>query len=174
MRTTIGLLSSLLFIWIAGFSYIYVCSIRKDCFKEQKIIEEFVPVKESPSEAAKVEITAPAVSKPDPNTMFFDFNKNEVPVSPEISSYFEQVKKYLAANPDRKVLITGHSDNVGPDPAKEYVSLARANFIKNKMIESGIETGAIEVKSESDRKPLADNSTREGRNKNRRAEIIIQ
>ena len=46
--------------------------------------------------------------------------------------------------------------------------------IKNKMIESGIETGAIDVKSESDRKPLADNSTREGRNKNRRAEIIIQ
>jgi len=42
------------------------------------------------------------------------------------------------------------------------------------MIEAGIESGAIEVKSESDRKPLADNSTREGRNKNRRAEIIIQ
>jgi OOP family OmpA-OmpF porin len=174
MRTTIGLLSSLLFIWIAGSSYIYVCSIRKDCFKEKKIIEEPVLVKESPIDSAKIEIKVPVVSKPDPHTIFFDFNKNELPVSPEISNYFEQVKKYLAANPDKKVLITGHSDNVGPDPAKEYVSLARAYFIKNKMIESGIEPGAIDVKSESDRKPLADNSTREGRNKNRRAEIIIQ
>jgi outer membrane protein OmpA-like peptidoglycan-associated protein len=174
MRTAISLLSSLLFIWIAGSSYIYVCSIRQDCFKAKEATEEPVIVKEDPADTIKAEITVPQIPKPDSHTIFFDFNKKEVPVSSETSSYFGRVKKYLEANPGKKVLITGHSDSIGPDPAKEYMSLARANFIKNQMIEAGIESGAIEVKSESDRKPLADNSTREGRNKNRRAEIIIQ
>jgi outer membrane protein OmpA-like peptidoglycan-associated protein len=174
MRTSISLLSSLLFIWIAGSAYIYVCGIRKDCFKAKESVEESVDVTESKADSIKADIPAPASPKPDPRTLFFDFNKNDVPVSSETSSYFGQVKKYLEANPDKKVLITGHSDSVGPEEAKEYVSLARANFIKNQMIEAGIEPGAIEVKSESDRKPLADNSTREGRIKNRRVEIIIQ
>ena len=174
MRTSISWLSSLLFLWIAGSSYIYVCVIRKDCNKAKEHTEESVIIKETPAESKKADIAVPAIPKPDSNTIFFDFNKNEISISPEISSYFDQVKKYVAANPDKKILITGHSDSVGPDPAKEYVSLERANFIKNQMIEAGVSSGAIEVKSESDRSPIADNGTQEGRNKNRRAEIIIQ
>lgn len=174
MRTVISLLSSLLFIWIAGSSYVYVCPIRKDCFKSKEAVEEPVIVKETPADTIKAEITVPPIPKPDSHSIFFDFNKNDVSVSSETSIYFGRVKKYLEANPGKKVLVTGHSDSIGSGPAKEYVSLSRANSIKNQMIEAGIEPGAIEVKSESDRKPLADNSTREGRNKNRRAEIIIQ
>jgi OOP family OmpA-OmpF porin len=95
-------------------------------------------------------------------------------ISAENNVYFEQVKQYLAATSGKKVLVTGHSDSIGPEAAKEKVSAQRAGFVRQKLAEAGIPSEAIVIISESDRKPVSDNSTDEGRAKNRRAEIIIQ
>jgi OmpA-OmpF porin, OOP family len=174
MRTTVSLLSSLLFIWISISSYIYVCKIRKDCIRAETFVEEPVVTETpepEPQPAPKVEQSVPM---PPSHTIFFEFNKSQAEITPESLTHFESIKSYLESNTGRKVLVTGHSDNVGPDIAKEQVSLIRADFIAQKLAEAGIVSTAIEVRSESDNKPIGDNSTREGRAKNRRVEIIIQ
>jgi|GEM_PF-3520263 len=174
MRTTVSLLSSVLFIWISISSYIYVCKIRKDCIREETLIEEPVVTEApdtEPQPAPKVEQSIPM---PASHTIYFEFNKSQAEITAESHAHFELIKSYLESNAGRKVLVTGHSDNIGPDIAKEQVSLIRADFIAQKLAGAGILTTAIEVRYESDNKPIGDNSTREGRAKNRRVEIIIQ
>ncbi|MDD4109334.1 MAG: OmpA family protein [Prolixibacteraceae bacterium] len=174
MRTTVSLLSSLLFTWISIASYIYVCKIRNDCYvaetKEEDTGVIETPVSD-PQPVAKVE---EAVPMPASRTIFFDFNKCQAEITTEDFNSFELIKNYLEANPGKKVLVTGHSDNIGSDPVNDQVSQLRAGYIAQKLAEAGIASTAIEVKSESDNKPIGDNSTREGRDKNRRVEIIIQ
>jgi OOP family OmpA-OmpF porin len=174
MRTTVSLLSSLLFIWISISSYIYVCKIRKDCIREKTLIEDPVIAEAPDSEPLPAPKVEQAVPMPPLHTIFFEFNKSQVEITPESLAHFESIKSYLGSNAGRKVLVTGHSDNVGSDIAKEQVGLIRADFIAQKLAGAGIPSTTIEVRSESDKKPIGDNSTREGRAKNRRVEIIIQ
>ena len=173
MRNAIVLLSFLLLLWIAGSSYGYVCKIRKDCCAERTAVDS-VAIKKAIADSLQAAAAVPEIPVPGLHTLYFDFNISVCEITAENSSHFELIKQYLAAASGKKVLVTGHSDSIGPEAAKEKVSAQRANFVKQKLAESGIALDAIETASESDRKPFADNGTGEGRAKNRRAEIIIQ
>jgi outer membrane protein OmpA-like peptidoglycan-associated protein len=174
MRNAIVLLSFLLLIWIAGSSYGYVCKIRKDCCTDKTAIVDSVAVKKAIADSIQAAAALQEIPVPGMHTLYFDFNISVCEITAENSSHFELLKKYLAANPGKKILVTGHSDNKGPETAKEKVGARRADFVRQKLAEAGIALDVIVTASESDRKPVADNSTDEGRAKNRRAEIIIQ
>ena len=174
MRTAIILLSFLLVIWIAGSSYVYVCKIRKDCCVEKIAEADSMAIKKAIADSLQAAAAVPVVPVPGMHTLYFAFNKSVCEITAENSSHFELIKQYIAANPGKKVLVTGHSDAIGPDWAKEKVSALRADFVKKKMTEAGIAADVVVTAYESDRKPASDNSTSEGRAKNRRAEIIIQ
>jgi OmpA-OmpF porin, OOP family len=174
MRNAIVLLSFLLLIWIAGSSYVYVCKIRKDCCAEKTAIVDSVAIKKAIADSIQAAAALREIPVPGMHTLYFNFNKSVCEITPENSSHFELIKKYLAANSGKKILVTGHSDSIGPREAKEKVGTQRAGFAKQKLVEAGIAADVIVTASESDRKPVADNSTKEGRAKNRRAEIIIQ
>jgi outer membrane protein OmpA-like peptidoglycan-associated protein len=172
MRNAIVMLSVLLLIWIAGSSYVYVCRIRKDCCADKTAIIDSVAIKKAIADS--LQAAAALQEIPGMHTLYFDFNKSVCEISPENSSHFELIKKYLAVNSGKKILVTGHSDNIGPKAANEKVSARRADFVRQKLEEAGIAPDVITTAAESDLKPIADNSTHEGRAKNRRAEIIIQ
>jgi OOP family OmpA-OmpF porin len=177
MRNAIILLFILLLLWIAGSSYVYVCKIRKDCCAGKAALEAVMPADESVVPAAdtlQAAAAVPEIPVPPMHILYFDFNQGECAITAENSSYFELIKQYLSANTGKKVRVTGHSDAIGPDWAKEKVSAMRADFVKQKMVAAGIASDAIETAAESDRIPASDNSTREGRAKNRRTEILIQ
>jgi OOP family OmpA-OmpF porin len=174
MRTAIILLSFLLLIWIAGSSYVYVCKIRKDCCVEKTAEADSMAIRKAIADSLQAAVAVPEIPVPGMHTLYFDFNISVCEISAENNVYFEQVKQYLAATSGKKVLVTGHSDSIGPEAAKEKVSAQRAGFVRQKLAEAGIPSEAIVIISESDRKPVSDNSTDEGRAKNRRAEIIIQ
>jgi OmpA-OmpF porin, OOP family len=174
MRNAIIFLCFLLLIWIAGCSYVYVCKIRKDCCADKTVTVDSVAIKKAIADSLQAAAAIPSIPVPGMHTLYFDFNQSVCEISAENSSYFEQVKLYLAASAGKKVLVTGHSDGIGPVAAKEKISMQRAAFIKQKMTEAGIASETIAVTGESDRKPVADNGTDEGRAKNRRTEIIIQ
>jgi outer membrane protein OmpA-like peptidoglycan-associated protein len=174
MRNAIVLLSFLLLIWIAGSSYVYVCKIRKDCCAEKTAVVDSMAIKQAIADSLQAAAAVPQIPVPGMYTLYFDFNKGTCEITAENSSHFELIKQYLAATSGKKVLVTGHSDSIGPESAKEKVSARRADYVKQKLAEAGIALEAIATASESDRKPFADNGTREGRAKNRRAEIIIQ
>jgi OOP family OmpA-OmpF porin len=103
----------------------------------------------------------------------FEFDKSEL--KPEgkakISEYRELAKEELSrAN---KVIITGYTDNVGAPDYNSALSLKRAEAVRDYLISVGADPTKFEVSGAGEAKPIADNSTEEGRASNRRVEVLV-
>jgi len=81
---------------------------------------------------------------------------------------------FLKANPRLKIEIQGHTDNVGDANSNLALSTDRAFTVRDILVERGIdEKRLLAFKGFGAAKPIADNTTEEGRTKNRRTEFII-
>jgi outer membrane protein OmpA-like peptidoglycan-associated protein len=69
------------------------------------------------------------------------------------------------------VVINGFASSEGTASYNLFLSKDRANSVKNYLVNSGVDPKKIKVKAYGETKPVADNSTEEGRVRNRRAEI---
>jgi outer membrane protein OmpA-like peptidoglycan-associated protein len=105
------------------------------------------------------------------NNIFFDFNKSEL----KSESYLEldRLYNFLKDNPEIKVEISGHTDNVGTDEYNMNLSQARANTVKEYLVGKGIDSERIISKGYGKSKPVSTNDTDEGRQLNRRVEFKI-
>lgn len=72
-----------------------------------------------------------------------------------------------------QIEIAGHTDDVGNAQLNMKLSQARANKVKDYLVKKGIQAARITAKGYGDTKPVADNWSEEGRQKNRRTEVII-
>ena len=91
-----------------------------------------------------------------------------------LDSRIEDYLKSLATRHSDKTLeIIGHHDNSLKEADNFRASLESANRIKTQLAELGYEQKALYATGKGETLPLADNLTEEGRNKNRRVEIII-
>lgn len=79
----------------------------------------------------------------------------------------------VANNPDTDVTIYGHTDNTGSRAVNEKLSLDRALAVSNYLVGQGINRTRITTEGLAYDSPVADNSTVEGRARNRRVEIFI-
>ena len=129
---------------------------------------------------ARVAEAAPAAPAPPPSEktllfggVLFDFDK--AVLKPEgkeaIKSYREEARSKLSRAD--KVIITGHTDNKGTAAYNKKLSLRRAQSVRDYLVSLGVDPGKLEVRGEGLAKPIADNSTEEGRAKNRRVEIEV-
>ena len=80
---------------------------------------------------------------------------------------------YLARNPEVRIRIIGHTDNVGKAAANQKLSEGRANEVRKDLIERGIPAERIEAEGRGMSQPIDTNDTEEGRQNNRRVEIEI-
>jgi type IX secretion system PorP/SprF family membrane protein len=71
------------------------------------------------------------------------------------------------------LVLSGHTDNVGDDDANMLLSRNRAEAVKKFLIQNGINEYRIKVNYFGETKPIAENNTIEGRQKNRRVEFVI-
>jgi outer membrane protein OmpA-like peptidoglycan-associated protein len=69
--------------------------------------------------------------------------------------------------------LSGHTDNLGDDDANMILSKNRSEAVKQYLISQGISESRIKVNYFGETKPIADNNTSEGRQKNRRVEFVI-
>ena len=76
-------------------------------------------------------------------------------------------------NPTIKVQVNGHTDNVGTPASNLTLSTNRAKAVVDYLISKGIEAKRLQYKGFGETKPIADNSTEEGKAKNRRTEFVI-
>ncbi|MBS9525157.1 OmpA family protein [Litoribacter alkaliphilus] len=93
----------------------------------------------------------------------------------DISS-LENIKKlasFLKDNPELKVRIEGHTDNLGDPQLNKELSMSRASMIRNLLIDEGVKFERIRVSGWGGTKPISENQTEEGRNMNRRVELVI-
>jgi OmpA-OmpF porin, OOP family len=87
----------------------------------------------------------------------------------------DEVVRLLKVNPEITHLdIEGHTDNRGSDELNERLSNARANSVMKYIVDHGIEAGRMAAAGYGPGRPIADNNTPEGRQKNRRVEFHIR
>jgi outer membrane protein OmpA-like peptidoglycan-associated protein len=80
----------------------------------------------------------------------------------------------MVANPDVRVVITGHTDNVGSQKSNQTLSLKRAQAVKNWLVKKGIASNRMRTVGKGENEPVASNETDEGRLENRRIEFFVQ
>lgn len=103
--------------------------------------------------------------------IFFETNSHSLlPTSfAELNTLIELMQK----NPSLKLMIEGHTDNIGKEELNIKLSQQRAEAIVSYLTEKGIEPSRLKAKGYGFSKPIADNNTEEGRAMNRRTEIKI-
>ena len=101
------------------------------------------------------------------------YNTNSADLKSESFVVLESFVEYLKENPSIKIEIQGHTDNVGSAKANEALSANRAYTVKAFLEEKGIDGIRISAKGYGPNKPIAENTTEEGRSKNRRTEFLI-
>ncbi len=90
------------------------------------------------------------------------------------SSFFEikRLANHLKRNNKTKILIAGHTDNLGTEKYNQELSFKRARSVYNKLIEFGVSKNQLSYIGYGFSKPVESNETEIGRSKNRRTEII--
>ena len=105
------------------------------------------------------------------NNIFFETGKADL----KTSSYAEldRVVKFLNNNPNVTIEISGHTDNVGSKSTNQTLSQQRAKSVTEYLISKGVDASRLQSKGYGMEKPVADNSTEQGRTLNRRVEFTI-
>jgi len=103
------------------------------------------------------------------------FKKGTSDLADETSpSNIQKLAEFLNENPEVKIRLEGHTDNLGDPQLNKELSMNRAGQIRKLLIESGIEFERIRVSGWGGTRPVASNQTEEGRNQNRRVEMVIE
>ena len=105
------------------------------------------------------------------NNIFFNYNK--ATLRPESKTELENLIKLMNDNPNIKIEISGHTDNIGSAAYNQKLSESRAKAVVDYLIEHGIERSRLSYRGYGFDKPIAPNDTEEGRQLNRRVEFKI-
>jgi outer membrane protein OmpA-like peptidoglycan-associated protein len=79
----------------------------------------------------------------------------------------------ILAHPGLSLEVEGHTDSTGSDEFNQKLSEQRASAVRDFLVEQGLPESSISYKGFGKTMPIADNSTAEGRQKNRRVEIVV-
>lgn len=85
----------------------------------------------------------------------------------------DKLVAFLVNNPNIKIEISGHTDNVGSSPDNLTLSINRAKSVQDYLIKNEIAESRLKAVGYGDQQPIEDNSSAEGRAKNRRTEFKI-
>ena len=114
-----------------------------------------------------------AIKEIDDRTMiYFPFNSTRQITNDEILAYLNDVAERVTESGE-KVILTGHTDNIGSMESNEILGEARAQVLEDYLVRKGVNPGKIEVLSRGERSPIASNETSSGRAQNRRVELKI-
>lgn len=85
----------------------------------------------------------------------------------------DRLATFMRDNPERRLEIEGHTDSTGSDALNLALSQQRAESVRAALTQRGVDGGRITTKGLGKASPVANNATAEGRQRNRRVEIII-
>jgi outer membrane protein OmpA-like peptidoglycan-associated protein len=103
------------------------------------------------------------------------FASNQTSILPAAKSRLNQVSDALLSTDTRRNLtVEGHTDSTGTDAYNMQLSQRRADSVRSYLISRGYPAGMLEARGIGEIRPIASNSSPEGRSNNRRVEIIVQ
>jgi outer membrane protein OmpA-like peptidoglycan-associated protein len=104
--------------------------------------------------------------------ILFDFNKATLKRDVEFS--LVRIATILNQFPEMKIQVEGHTDNVGRAEYNLDLSRRRAQAVHDFLVEQGVRAERMTVEGFGMTRPVADNGTPEGRQKNRRVDLVIE
>ena len=104
-------------------------------------------------------------------TIKFKFNSAELTADSKksIATYTQKI----TIDDNAKIKIVGNTDSAGTEKYNMKLSIRRADAVRNELVANGIGTEYITTEGDGEHNPVADNSTKEGRSKNRRVSITF-
>jgi outer membrane protein OmpA-like peptidoglycan-associated protein len=101
------------------------------------------------------------------------FDTDRAELKPGASAAIDQLSAFLEENPERRLLIEGHTDARGPDEYNRSLSAERAEAVRQALIEENVAPNRLRATGMGEAYPVASNETSAGRQQNRRVEIIV-
>jgi|GEM_PF-277990 len=103
------------------------------------------------------------------------FVKGKSFLDKKYDKYIRKLADFMKAHPETSIEIIGHTDNAGKEGYNILLSQKRADSVRKYLIdEFGIEASRINAVGYDAARPIADNRTKEGRQKNNRIEVVIE
>ena len=101
----------------------------------------------------------------------FEFDEDRLTLNAK--TLLDQVAGALTKRSDIKIELEGHTDSKGSDTYNQALSEARAASVKRYLIERGVDGGRMSTVGYGETMPVADNTTDEGRELNRRVQLKV-
>lgn len=132
-----------------------ISPVESELKTEEPVVEESVVAEDAiTSEMRRFEVS-------------FDSSKSDAIDTTELVNFIRSIE----VNNIGKVIVTGHADSSGPEKLNNELSESRARAVKEQLILLGVSPASIEAVGLGARHPEASNASKEGRERNRRAEV---
>ncbi len=106
-------------------------------------------------------------------TLYVEFDFDKAEIRPQYHERLKEAADFINKYPNTKFLLAGHTDSKGTDKYNQTLSERRAAAVKKYLVEKfGIGAQLLYPRGYGESRPIADNATDEGRQKNRRVEVI--
>jgi outer membrane protein OmpA-like peptidoglycan-associated protein len=100
------------------------------------------------------------------------FETGKATLKPESMTEIARIAKLMNEHPELNFEVQGHCDNTGSDKVNDPLSQKRAEAVVAALVQQGIDASRLSAVGKGSKVPIADNSTDEGRAKNRRVEFV--
>lgn len=118
------------------------------------------------------EVTGTEVTIRLPGSVLFDFDSAQI--RPDAERTLAEVAEVIKGYAKRPARVEGHTDSVASDDYNQKLSERRAAAVQAWLVGKGVEAARLTPRGFGEGKPVADNGTAEGRQRNRRVEVIIE
>jgi OOP family OmpA-OmpF porin len=143
---------------------------------QEKYFTEFLVIKEQGMEQTVAMLTADNMAnalKQDGHVpLYLSFDTNRDVIRQESLATVDEVVKLLRAQPNLRLQIEGHTDNVGDKNHNQSLSLGRAQSVMHALTSQKIDPSRLIAIGLGASRPLSENNSEDGRAKNRRVELV--
>lgn len=137
---------------------------HNDLLDTYQLLQKDLPEAKVSMESDKVKIILPEAIL---------FQVNDDVINKSYDGSFKKMATIFNKYPKTNILITGYTDNTGKEAYNSELSKRRADAAQNILTDNGVEASRIYSWGLGEKNPVADNNTENGRQLNRRVEIVV-
>jgi peptidoglycan-associated lipoprotein len=124
------------------------------------------------SDTVTIQVTRPApVVELNFEDVYFEFDRSTL--RPDALRLLDDAVTRLQANPNRNIIIEGHTCNIGTAEYNLALGERRANAVRDYLLSNGVAANRLQTVSYGEERPKYDNSREETRRLNRRAALVV-